>query len=336
MSGSSGDPDSEITVMTQNLYFGAELAPIFQARSPSAMLRAVAEAWAQVEASMIEERAERIAKVIAEFTPDLVALQEAAQWFNGSGPSLTIKYDFLALILRALTEHGVFYIPIAIGRNFDSTAPTGTGDESVRIVDRDAILLRISGTEGQVKPWNIEQGRFAMLMEVVSPVIGKLEIQRGWLAVDVSAGRRNFRFINTHLESYSAKVQMAQTAELIGGPANTGFPVILAGDFNSDANLAAGDSSAAQTARAYADLIAAGMKDSWTAANPDDAGNTCCQDAKLRNAQAEFSSRIDLILTRGGITTVAARLVAEGAESLTPSGLWPSDHAGVIATLRIT
>jgi endonuclease/exonuclease/phosphatase family metal-dependent hydrolase len=335
MGGSSRGRDSEITVMTQNLYFGAELAPIFQALSPSAMLRAVAEAWAQVEASMIEERAERIAEVIAASTPDLVALQEAAQWFHGSESSLTIKYDFLALILRALSERGFFYIPIAIGQNFDRAAPTGIGAECIRIVDRDAILLRISGTKMQVKPWNIEQGRFGRLMDVVSPVIGMLEIPRGWLAVDASAGGRNFRFVNTHLESYSASVQIGQTAELIGGPVNTGLPVILAGDFNSDANLDASDSSANQMARAYADLIAAGMKDSWAAINPDDAGNTCCPYAKLRDAQRELSSRIDLIFTRGDITAVAARLVAESAESLTPSELWPSDHAGVIATLRL-
>ena len=43
-------------------------------------------------------------------------------------------------------------------------------------------------------------------------------------------------------------------------------------------------------------------------------------------------ARIDLILTRGPIAATEAFLVGHAASDLR-SGLWPSDHAGVVATL---
>jgi hypothetical protein len=43
-------------------------------------------------------------------------------------------------------------------------------------------------------------------------------------------------------------------------------------------------------------------------------------------------ARIDLILTRGPIAATEAFLVGHTAAGLR-SGLWPSDHAGVVATL---
>ena len=136
---------SVITVMTQNVYFGTGLAPIFTATSLVEVVAAVAAAWRQVEASTIDERAGRIAEVIAAEAPDLVALQEAAQWLAGNGGAMTVKHDFILSILQALHAHGLFYVPLAITHNFDRAAPIdGTGSQ-IRLVDRDAILLKIGG-----------------------------------------------------------------------------------------------------------------------------------------------------------------------------------------------
>jgi hypothetical protein len=41
------------------------------------------------------------------------------------------------------------------------------------------------------------------------------------------------------------------------------------------------------------------------------------------------------VLTRGGFDTVDADVVGEESTDRTPSGLWPSDHAGVVATLAL-
>ena len=56
-----------------------------------------------------------------------------------------------------------------------------------------------------------------------------------------------------------------------------------------------------------------------------------------------FHERIDFVLfrdpklgaIRGPFDALAASIVGNAPSDRTPSGLWPSDHAGVVATLRV-
>ncbi len=41
------------------------------------------------------------------------------------------------------------------------------------------------------------------------------------------------------------------------------------------------------------------------------------------------------MLFRGGFGTLGAQLIGNTTADLTPSGLWPSDHAGVVTTLQL-
>jgi hypothetical protein len=41
-------------------------------------------------------------------------------------------------------------------------------------------------------------------------------------------------------------------------------------------------------------------------------------------------------MTKGGFETVRADVVGEEAADRTAGGLWPSDHAGLVTTLRLT
>ena len=82
----------------------------------------------------------------------------------------------------------------------------------------------------------------------------------------------------------------------------------------------------------YQALIAGGLTDAW---NKDDPGFTCCQDGDLRNPDSKLSFRIDLVLYRGDFHVENIELVGDKqADKTTLSGLWPSDHAGVVATLQ--
>jgi endonuclease/exonuclease/phosphatase family metal-dependent hydrolase len=324
-----------LTVMTQNLYLGAELAPIFIARSREDMVVAAATAWEKVQASEIKERAERVAEVIVAEAPDLVALQEAARWSVGSTFAMTVKYDFLSSILQAIHDAGAFYVPVAVNQNLDETAPIDMAGNQVRIVDRDAVLLKIDDTAMQVRPFNIQSESFATLMPVTSPVLGVIKVPRGWIAIDATIDKQKFRLINTHLESYDARVQMAQASELISGPGNTGLPTVIAGDFNSNANQKANDAAAIENTQTYGHLIAGGFRDVWASVNPGDSGNTCCQHPDLTNDASALFERIDLVITRAGFTPVAAKLVADRPSSRTFAGRWPSDHAGIFTELKI-
>jgi hypothetical protein len=83
-------------------------------------------------------------------------------------------------------------------------------------------------------------------------------------------------------------------------------------------------------------FINAGFSDAWKQRNPLLSGFTCCQAADLLNPNLALSSRIDLVLTRG-ISVEDIKLVGDQPSDRTPSDppLWPSDHAGLLATLRI-
>src|SRR5262249_11076345 len=115
--------------------------------------------------------------------------------------------------------------------------------------------------------------------------------------------------------------------EVLGGPAKTSLPVILAGDFNSRA-----DGTGTAT---YSLLLGAGFGDVWSATHPNELGNTFGHDADLRNTTVNFTQRIDLVLYRGGLRAFGADVVGDELPDRTSSGLWPSDHGGVVATVGV-
>ena len=321
----------EVTVMTLNVYFGTELESVFVAKELPKVIEAVAKAWAAVQATDIPARATSIAHEIAAGKPDLVGLQEVALWSTGTPGAMFPKFDFLLLILEALRKEGCFYAPIAIRKDLDQAGPLDMMGNFVRFEDRHAVLIRIEPLPTQVRPYNIQAETFLTLFEIASPIMGSVTIPRSWIAVDAMLGDKNFRFIETHVESLDEGAHVAQGKELMAMLANTALPIVMVGDFNSNANQQSGIPDNTAT---YPGIVAAGFQDTWTAVNRDDPGNTCCHAADLRNPVAELNRRLDLILTRGAITPISAKLVGVEPAARTPSRLWPTDHAGVLATLR--
>lgn len=106
------------------------------------------------------------------------------------------------------------------------------------------------------------------------------------------------------------------------------LPTLLIGDFNSRP-----DATGTPT---YGLLRGAGFEDAWAAVHPGDPGLTCCWETHLLSAAPPFDERIDLVLFRGRLRALAAEIVGEDpVADRTPSGLFHSDHAGVVARLRL-
>ena len=240
-------------------------------------------------------------------------------------------YDQLQSLLDALAQQGLHYAPIGISKNSDVEAPSNLGFD-VRFIDRDVLLARTD--LANVTYSNIQVQHFANLL-VVHTVVGAVTIPRGWISVDVTIkDHHTFRFLTTHLESFSSTVQVAQGNELVQGPAHTSLPVVLVGDFNSNAGSNAG--SGRNQTPTYGNLIAAGFVDAWSVTNPDNPGYTWPLHLEdPLTASATPVDRIDLVLLLNKIRAKDAELVGNEPADLTPSGLWPSDHAGVVATARI-
>jgi endonuclease/exonuclease/phosphatase family metal-dependent hydrolase len=320
----------QVTVMTQNLYLGTDLNPIFGAPSLPALFAAVGAGWLQVQANDFPARAQAIAAQIAAARPDLVGLQEAELYRtdlppDGSAtPAETVAYDFIQLLVDALAQRGLSYEPVAVFNGTDVELPAGLPPTlDVRFSDRVTMLARTDEKTADLKLSNPQAGTYPTALRL-NTVAGTITAPRGWVSVDVKIRGKSFRLITTHLEAFSPQVRNPQAAELLVGPADTDLPVVAVGDFNSGPGTDLG---------AYDTLLAGGFSDAWPSANG--AGLTCCHPNDLHNPSPTLTKRVDLVLTRGGFETVSADVLGEEPGDRTPSGLWPSDHAGVVATLRL-
>jgi endonuclease/exonuclease/phosphatase family metal-dependent hydrolase len=290
------------------------------------------------------ERAEALADEIAETDPQLVGLQEVELWRSQTPADLSdkpnathLEFDFLQLLLDALAARGRHYAPAAIVTNFDSEAPRATaasptGLQDIRLTDRDVILARTDLPRRVFSVSNPQRSHFQTNLTISNPVFS-FTVVRGWTAVDATVKGHKVRVVNTHLERFSPQVQVAQGNEILAGPANTSLPVVLLGDLNSAAGE--GGVPGQSDTPTYDNTIAAGFADAWSQKRDDDAGFTCCHAENLRNPVPTLTERIDFVLVRGDLGASTAQLVGHEVEDLTPSGLWPSDHAGVWAVLKL-
>ena len=347
---------AKLTVMTQNLFLGADLQPIFAATDLSTLIAVVAQTFAAAVATNIPARMEAVAKEIAERSPDLIGLQEAAIW-RSQTPSdftfppiptpnaTTVEFDLLQLLLDRLAARGLHYTPVAIIQNVDAEAPGLTPEgvccRDIRLTDRDVILARTDLVE-DLEILNPQAHNFVINLMV--PFFGgTFTIPRGWASVDVRVGDTALRFVTTHLESVIPSIpviqaiQLAQAAELLLVPANTPLPVVLVCDCNSSAT-----GTGVDVTPTYVDLIHAGFIDAWSEAHPSRAGFTCCQIPTLTQPSA-LTERIDLVLFRGDFSVRSAKRIGAAPGDRTPrvsppeppARLWPSDHAGVVVTLML-
>jgi endonuclease/exonuclease/phosphatase family metal-dependent hydrolase len=328
--------EGPITVMTRNLYLGADLRPILAAQDAAELLGAVGATFAAVQASDVEGRIGAIADEIVQARADLVGVQEGSLWRTGSfmTPATEVAFDFIALLLEALAARGESYELAAELVNFDVQFPglTSAGLREIRLTDRDAILVR-AGNGARVS-WSAADVRTANFETnvVLATAFGAIPLVRGWASLDVGIGDTRARFLTTHLETLSASVQMAQAQELLVGPADTELPLILVCDCNSSADGIGPDATPT-----YGALLAAGFEDAWMAAHRHAPGFTCCQAGDLTNVPSELSERIDFVLLRGDVDVQHAQLtgwrLGDRTDGTPP--LWPSDHAGVAATLKL-
>jgi endonuclease/exonuclease/phosphatase family metal-dependent hydrolase len=319
-------PRPTITVMTRNLYLGANLDPILQAKSFADALGAVATRWQMVQANDFRVRAGAIAHEIQAAHPDVVGFQELVLYRTQTPSDFlqtraqTVVLDYRQELTRALRARKLRYRFVGVDTNTDAELPSGSpATMDIRLTVRNGLLVR-SG----VRVRNVRVGNF----RTNDPVIpGLVTATRGWVSADATVGGRTFRVITTHLESFKpATVPEAQSIELLAGPAKTRLPVVLLGDLNSRPD--------GSTTRSYGNVVAAGFKDAWAQAYPNAAGLTCCHGEDLRDVGGPFYERIDYVLTRGGFRALRGRVTGE-AEPSRVAGLWPSDHGGLWMTLRL-
>ena len=335
----------DIDVVTVNLYIGADLSPITtldpnEPGYPAKLVVAVATVHARILASGFPQRASALAQEIVARGPDVVALQEVSLVrrqspgdfvFGGKVPATQVELDYLQILLDALHRYGGHYAVVSQVNNSDVELPLATGPftfDDVRLTDRDVILARTDLPPGQLRVANPQQANFAAAIPLTPEVV----VKRGWCSIDVQLRGRWFRVLNTHLEDQLPpilpNIQALQAAELLAVPANVDAPIILVGDFNSDAN---GNYSSGT----YALLTGAGhFSDAWSETNPNQPGLTWGHDEFLADKNHPFSLRLDLVLLRGAEFDASVSAVVDPVIRSAPP-FWFSDHGAVFTTIRI-
>jgi len=334
-----------VTVMSRNVYHGvdAEITAVAGATGLLDLLQKVAAVYQGYHARNFPERAAAIADEVAQSQPMLIGLQEAVLVRTDTPadgpatPATTVDLDYVQILLDALESRGLSYEVVVELVGLDVELPSALGFD-VRHTDREVILARSDLLSSELILTNPSSASFTVNCALPSATLGPITIRRGWVAVDAQVRGRQFRFVSTHLDGdclpFTSAIQQAQAAQIVSGPAATDLPIVLVGDMNSTPNGAGA---------AYNVLAAAGFDDAWSDAGIGP-GFTCCQDDDLLNSTSLLSSRIDYVLFRHAafphdsvaqMTAIDAAVVGDEVGDRTPSGLWPSDHAGVVATLRL-
>lgn len=319
-----------VKVMTRNMDAGTDFGFVFGATTLESLVQGTQATFAEVEASRIPERAARLADEIAANLPELVALQEVTQyWTRTRDGSPTLRYDQLTSLLDALNARSVGYTPVVVNQLMAAEAPLAA-DLFFGILDRDVILVRTGIVTAEV-----QAQRFSGSATLVLPTPGgDVPLWQGWASVDVTIAGKTIRFVDTHLQSaykgvpQTLQVQIAQAGELVQALNSTSLPVVLCGDFNANADPGKEHYPTAVM------IPAAGFTDAWRATNQDK-GNTWPlhhEDPYLPLSGPD--ERIDLIFSRG-VRAVGAERTGFRLSDRTASGLWPSDHAGVIAVIEL-
>jgi endonuclease/exonuclease/phosphatase family metal-dependent hydrolase len=350
--GGSRAAADELTVMSRNLYLGADLTPAMTAQNQEQFFSAVFDILGMIENNDFPTRAQALAAEIVEKKPHLVGLQEAYNFtIDGTNPGSPFN-DYLLELMSALAAQGADYRVAAVVRNINLVFPFA--DNFIGVLDRDVILARgdvateVVNLDGICKV-SADGCNFQYVASLPNPLSTEappIVVERGFVAVDAWVDDLPVRFVNTHLETRNVGpfglLQAAQAYELTQILAALksaafnplGAPVVVVGDFNSDPRDQVFNSPYGTIVPPYLQMAAAGFVDAWLQHRPDNPrGYTCCQDEALMNRKSDLYERIDLVFSSEAPEDVAVHLVGEKVPDRKSAGLWPSDHAGVAARM---
>jgi endonuclease/exonuclease/phosphatase family metal-dependent hydrolase len=354
-----------LKVMTRNLYLGTDImrpiaaiqgkqdAPVVELLT--ALANATDTARAIVDDTDFGTRAGLLAQEMVTNKPDLVGLQEVALW--RSGPlqlaqaaipnATTVDYDFLAMLRSELKQRGVPYRPVSVNwlsdvesPSFGGTPQAPTNPRDVRLTMRDVILKRVGS---DVKILNHHEKTYDAGIDITIAT-QKLNFTRGYQRVNAQRGNQKLRFINTHLEAFSTDVAYAEAQQMLAGPGDYPGTTIIVCDCNSDPLLQTVKTSIGDTlphSEPYWLITGKNdVHDTWLQWKPARFGWTSGLSETVDDVDASgFDHRIDMVFARTGsgapLKVVSGKVTGNTLASTDPAtGLWPSDHAGVVMGLR--
>ncbi|HEX5822357.1 MAG TPA: endonuclease/exonuclease/phosphatase family protein, partial [Solirubrobacterales bacterium] len=237
--GKSGKGTHQLTVMSRNLYLGADLSPALNSTTLDGAVNAAYQIEQQVHRTKFPSvRAAELAAEIKKQKPDIVGLQEGAWWRTGpydlgavTSPKATqtdpAGGDFLTDLLNQLNSGGgkksgasatkkkkpkLQYRIAVVKPEFDyelpiTNNPGGLGFcnanpsqcHNERLTMRDAILVKKG-----VKTSKATSGTFNTLLRVKVGGLLSVDVTRGWAAVDAKVNGKKVHVVDSHLEAFDS------------------------------------------------------------------------------------------------------------------------------------
>lgn len=340
-----------VTVMTRNIFLGADLGPAFRATDARSFIEANGDILRQVAATNMPTRSRGLAKEIRQAKPDIVGLQEAALWRTGKvdlnaalkqEPIATKVYqDFIDLVMKRLNRKKKLYRVAYVTQEFDFEGPADTdgnpdtgqlgADKDGRLTMRDAILVRRhQGIKIRSKKGNSFSDANLFTVNVAGLV--DVKVLRGWQSIVVKVRKSPwFRFSNLHLEAFDDRkevpsIRARQAQEFVDKTSGGSLPNIAVGDFNSDnPGLVPGDEQAYLVMR----------RNGYVSVGTRNPMSCCIKDSyDLRTGSVkDFDHRVDQIFTNTPRRVMKLDSWVTGRKK--QNGWWNSDHAGVVSRLLV-
>jgi endonuclease/exonuclease/phosphatase family metal-dependent hydrolase len=308
----------QITVMSRNLFLGADLIPLATAAPGDDFERAGGKLLDQVQGIEADARMKLVAGEIANAKPDLVGLQEVTLWRTGPkndpAPATGVVIDYLATIRAELKRLHAPYRVVADQRTLNIEGPTDRNVD-LRFTDGNVVLARTG-----VKVTAAKSSDFKNQLVIPTAALGNVSVNRSFNQLDATVHGVKVHFANAHLEAYSPDFRLKQAKELVAGPLKSKkLPTLLVGDLNSGPKL-----PKKEDRPPYLAIAAAGFKDLRTPIF------NCCFNDDL--VSGKWDHIVDHIMARGKFKLL--RSYVTGRET-TPGGRIPSDHGGVVSALRL-
>jgi endonuclease/exonuclease/phosphatase family metal-dependent hydrolase len=309
-----------VQALSFNLYFGFDAL---------AALDEPAIGFAQLQQTDAAGRIAALARLLAERRPEIVALQEVLRLdLLQDGRSPIVVADFHRTLAEALQAAGAprYHSFVQPGIRAGGSLELGGTQYGLRFEEANVLLVDPAFEASEAG--SIEYSAHA--------AAGSVAVRCAAQHVRARRAELELELFHTHLEAYDEKIREAQAAELLGflaaqTAAAPDRPVLLLGDLNATPQSAV-----------YEGLSAAGFVDAFAAAGQG-SGSTCCQEADLGNQQSSASMRIDYVFVRTRARNTrdlvaACELVLDQRVPRSDGrGLvWPSDHCGVLAALRLS
>lgn len=324
------------TVMTYNVYLGANLQPLFGENDPIRLVLKAAAIVAHFDEVDFRVRAVALARQIIEQDPDVAALQEVSLLeIAPPGAPFATTHDFLQILLDELERQDHPFRAVTINPNFTGTLPIDFVGTRARLTDRNVIIVPSDSPDSELTTSNPAQDVYDRTLDV--PLGGTIfRARRGWASIDVVFEGAPFRFFDTHFEAFDPAVRQDQVGELAEIMSASPLPVVLAGDINLyPRGVRALDEAAWRVLRRD------GFRDAWVVAECFEPRFTAGQTDDLDNVPSILDNTVDYVLfdkdfetkTVEGSCDIAGEELDDRTDTL--PALWPSDHAAVVVDLRL-